>query len=145
MLIRKSATSNNIIGTVGNTPLVKYSRIFDPFVFEFYGKMESFNPGGSIKDRVAVRLIEDAIRDGKVGSHTTVVESTSGNMGIGLAQVCHYHKLKLLLVVDPHINQPAAKLLKAYGAKLITVNEQDGMGGYLKTRLERVQQLLRNI
>ena len=145
MLIKKSTLPTCIIRTVGNTPLVQFSRIFDPYTFDFYGKMESFNPGGSIKDRVGVRLIEEAIREGKVDQYTTVVESTSGNMGIGLAQVCHYYKVKLLLVVDPHINKPAAKLLETYGAKLITVKDQDGMGGYLKTRLRKVRQLLRDI
>ena len=143
--MKKSTFYPGIIRTVGNTPLVQFSRVFDPYPFDFYGKMESFNPGGSIKDRVAVRLIEDAIRSGKVGPHTTVVESTSGNMGIGLAQVCHYQGLKLILVVDPHINKAAVKLLEAYGAKLVTVQEEDGMGGYLQTRLRKVRQLLCDI
>lgn len=145
MVIKKKTLPTGIIQTVGNTPLVQFSRIFDPYPFDFYGKLESFNPGGSIKDRVAVHLIKDAFHKGKIGAHSTIVESTSGNMGIGLAQACHYHGLKLVLVIDPHINKPAAKLLETYGAKLITVQEQDGTGGYLKTRLRKVRQLLRDI
>lgn len=145
MLIEKKALPTGIIQTVGDTPLVQFSRVFDAYPFDFYGKLESFNPGGSIKDRVAVHLIKEAIHDGKIGPHTTIIESTSGNMGIGLAQACHYYGLKLMLVTDPHINKPAAKLLETYGAKLITVQEQDGTGGYLKTRLRKVRELIRDI
>lgn len=76
---------------------------------------------------------------------STVIESTSGNMGIGLARVCHYWGLRLILVTDPHINPLARKITEAFGAKIVKVDKHDGKGGYLNTRLAKVQELLQEI
>ncbi|WP_140938797.1 2,3-diaminopropionate biosynthesis protein SbnA [Sphingobacterium lumbrici] len=138
----KNQTKEGILSLIGNTPLVHLENIFAEYNFEFYGKMEMQNPGGSIKDRTSYRIITHAFQEGKIGSDTVIIESTSGNMGIGLAQICLFFGLKLILVVDPHINPQAARLLKTYGAEFVTVTEHDGKGGYLNTRLKKVQELL---
>lgn len=131
-----------ILDCIGNTPLVLLKRLFSDSSVELYGKMEMFNPGGSIKDRTAAKIITKAIESGEINSNTIIVESTSGNMGIGLASICHYYGLRLLLVTDPHINPLSEKILKAYQAEIIRVNLDDGMGGYLNSRLKKVEELL---
>ncbi|QNL51763.1 2,3-diaminopropionate biosynthesis protein SbnA [Olivibacter sp. SDN3] len=134
-----------ILSVIGNTPLVRFSRLFFPWTFPFYGKMEMFNPGGSIKDRTAENIIDDALKQGLINTGSTIIESTSGNMGVGLAQLCLYHGLKLILVVDPHTNATVVQLLNTYGAKLVFVETHDGEGGYLNTRLLKVRELLAEI
>jgi len=84
---------DDILLKIGKTPLVKLSRVFKEYDFDLYAKLEGFNPGGSIKDRAALSIIRNALKTGEVGPGTTVVESSSGNMGIGLAQVCSYYGL----------------------------------------------------
>ncbi|WP_417363401.1 2,3-diaminopropionate biosynthesis protein SbnA [Galbibacter sp.] len=134
-----------ILDCVGDTPLVRLSRIFPQDHIRLYAKLEMFNPGGSIKDRTADYIIRKAEDKGAIGKSTILIESTSGNMGIALARICHYMGLKLLLVTDPHINPLAEKIMKAYGAVIIPVDQGDGNGGYLNARLEKVQELLNEI
>lgn len=141
-----SITKNpGILGCIGGTPLVRLNRIFSGSNIHFYGKLEMFNPGGSIKDRTALNIIRHALVNGVINKDSTIIESTSGNMGIGLARICHFFGLRLILVTDPHINSLTVSILKAFNAKIITVNEHDGKGGYLNTRLSKVQQLLDEI
>src|SRR5690606_27239536 len=114
-----------ILSCIGNTPLVRLNRLFDKYALELYGKLEMFNPGGSIKDRTAYNILKNAMDKGLIHSATTIIESTSGNMGVGLARVCHFLGLKLILVTDPHINEITVSILKTFNAKVITVNQHD--------------------
>lgn len=136
---------SGIIDCVGNTPLVRLSRVFPGSKIQLYGKLEMFNPGGSIKDRTALNIISHAIDKKVVDSATTIIESTSGNMGIGLARTCHYLGIRLILVTDPHLNALTEKILKTFKAEIVTVDQHDGNGGYLNTRLARVKELLAEI
>ncbi|MFN3997354.1 2,3-diaminopropionate biosynthesis protein SbnA [Algoriphagus sp.] len=135
-------TPFGILDCIGNTPLVLLKRLFSSASIQLYGKMEMFNPGGSIKDRTAFNIITKAIESGEINGYTTIIESTSGNMGIGLARICHYYGLRLILVTDPHINPLTEKILKTFQAEIVKVHQNDGMGGYLKSRLEKVEELL---
>lgn len=140
-----SQQNMGILSCIGNTPLVRLARLFHHTPTAIYGKLEMFNPGGSIKDRTAYNILKNALDAGRIHPGTTVIESTSGNMGIGLARVCHFLGLKLILVTDPHINEMTVSILKTFNAEVVTVHEHDGKGGYLSTRLEKVQQLLTEI
>ncbi len=134
--------NSSILDTVGNTPLVGLNNIYPFLNLRIFGKLESFNPGGSIKDRTAYRLISQAIESGELKPGNTVIESSSGNMAVGLAQTCLYFGVRLIVVVDPLVNQHTVKILKAYGAKVDQVKEPSVDGGFLNARLERVQELL---
>src|SRR5690606_4739069 len=93
-------------------------------------------------DRTALRLILHAMENGKLKEGDTVVESSSGNMAIGLAQTCKYFGLKLEVVVDPMINSQNIKIIKAYGGKINFIDSPAKKGGYLQARLDRVQEIL---
>ncbi len=133
---------SRILDTVGHTPLIRLNRLFPEKKLRIVAKMESFNPGGSIKDRTALQLITDAIESGKLRKGDTVVESSSGNMAIGLAQTCKYFGLNLEVVVDPMVNKQNIKIIKAYGGKVNFVTTPAIEGGYLQARLDRVQDIL---
>ena len=131
-----------VLDAIGDTPLVELRRYLDdgPRV---WAKLEAGNPGASIKARPAARIIEDALRRGEVGAGTTVVESTSGNMGVGLAQACRYHGLKLICVVDSRTHETNVRTLRAMGADVRVVTEPDPLTGDLLTaRLALVQELV---
>ena len=133
----------SVLSAIGNTPLVRLNRFFRDAPFRLYAKLESLNPGGSTKDRPALSIIRQAMLSGKIGPDTVVVESSSGNMGIGLAQVCSYLGLRFICVVDPKATAQNVRLLKAYGAEIEVVSEPDPVTGeYLKARIDRVQMLL---
>tara|TARA_R110002020_G_scaffold91560_2_gene222395 strand:- start:155443 stop:156333 length:891 start_codon:yes stop_codon:yes gene_type:complete len=107
--------------------------------------MESFNPGGSMKDRSSLNIVQKALKKGLLRKGDTIVESSSGNMAIGLAQTCLHFGLKLMVVVDPKLNGHTAKILKAYGAKLEMVTDDNGEGGFLGARLRKVQELVQKV
>ena len=131
---------DGITSVIGDTPLVRLSRLFPDF--EVYGKMEMLNLTGSIKDRTSKFIIEESLKMGLIDKETAIVESTSGNMGIGLAEICMYHGLNLHLVVDPYINRQTHTMLKIFGAKVEVVTEADNSGSYLNRRIARVNELL---
>ncbi len=132
----------NILSTIGKTPLVKLSRLSKQWGFSVFGKMESFNPGGSIKDRTAINMLSQALESGQVIPGDTIIESSSGNMALGLAQACKFYHFKLIVVIDPKVNPHTEKLLQAYGAKLVKVSYPKRQGGYLESRIQKVQELL---
>jgi len=107
-----------------------------------YAKLESANPGGSMKDRSATLMVTELLRTGKIKPGGTIIESSSGNMAIGLAQACLFHGLKLIVVVDPKLNPHTKKLLLAYGARLEYVGIPFAEGGFLAARLHLVNELL---
>lgn len=135
----------SVLETIGNTPLVLLKHLSATTGVDVFGKLEMANPGGSIKDRTSLNIIEDGIKRGQITPNTTLIESSSGNMAIGLAQVCGYYNIPLIIVVDPKANKHTIKILKAYGAKVDQVTKPNEDGGYLGARLDRVQQLLSEI
>lgn len=139
-LVREDA---GVLSAVGNTPLIRLSRVFENARFKVYAKLESLNPGGSTKDRPALSIISRAIETGAVRAGDIVVESSSGNMGIGLAQACSYFGLRFICVVDPKTTRQNVQLLRAYGAEVDVVTEPDpSTGEYLQARIDRVKELL---
>jgi cysteine synthase A len=136
--------SENVLSVVGNTPLVRLKRMFADMPFQLYAKLESLNPGGSMKDRPALWIIRDGIERGLImPGRTVVVESSSGNMGIGLAQVCAYYGVRFICVIDPKTTEQNRRVLEIYGAEINQVAEPDPVSGeYLQARINRVNSLL---
>jgi 2,3-diaminopropionate biosynthesis protein SbnA len=133
-----------ILSAIGNTPLVRLERIFPHINFSLYAKLESLNPGGSMKDRPALSIINHALQTGDIHEGTVIVESSSGNMGIGLAQACSYHGLRFICVVDSKTTEQNIRLMEIYGAEIDLVTEPDPVSGeLLQSRLNRVQELLK--
>lgn len=132
-----------ILSAIGNTPLVRLQRVLGDVAFRLYAKLESSNPGGSTKDRPAYNILKHGLETGIIKPGTVVVESSSGNMGIGLAQACAYFKLRLICVVDPKTTTQNIHLLEAYGAEVDIVTEPDPeTGEFLQARINRVRHLL---
>lgn len=138
--------SEGILSTIGNTPLVRLKRVFNDIQFQLFAKLEGFNPGGSAKDRPALNILEEAMEAGAIGPGTVIVESSSGNLGIGLAQACRYFGLRFICVVDPKTTQQNIRILRAYGAEIDLVSEPDSdTGEFLQARVDRVRALLQTI
>jgi cystathionine beta-synthase len=110
---------DDILQTIGKTPLVYLQRISRDLPVPLYAKVETFNPGGSIKDRIAVNIIEEAERNGQLKPGGVVVESTSGNTGLGLAMVCATRGYQAVLVLPDKMSQEKIRLLRAYGARVV--------------------------
>src|SRR6266511_3357035 len=135
-----------ILSTIGNTPLIGLNRVFRESRFRLFAKLEGFNPGGSAKDRPALNILEEAIEAGVIRPETVVIESSSGNLGIGLAQACRYLGLRFICVVDPKTATQNIRILRAYGAEIDLVAKPHPVTGeFLQARLDRVQTLLQTI
>ena len=120
--------AQSILATIGNTPHVRVNRLFDPRV-EVWFKMERANPGGSIKDRIALAMVEDAEERGILGPGSVVIEPTSGNTGIGLALVCAVKGYRLILTMPESMSIERRKLMTGYGAELELTPRELGMKG----------------
>lgn len=120
---------NNLIELVGNTPLIKINYMADVCKGNVIGKLESFNPAGSVKDRIAMSMIETAEKEGKINKDTVIVEPTSGNTGIGLAWVTAIKGYKLILTMPESMSLERRALLKALGAELVLTEAKLGMKG----------------
>lgn len=137
---------DGILSVIGNTPLIKLSKVFSDVDFNVYAKLEGLNPGGSTKDRPAFNIIKEGVESGVIQPGAVVIESTSGNMGIGLAQACSYFGLRLICVVDPKTTIQNIRLIRAFGAEVDLVMEPDpNTGEYLQARLNRVHELLATV
>jgi N-(2-amino-2-carboxyethyl)-L-glutamate synthase len=134
------------LSTIGHTPLVRLTRVLPECPFRLFAKLEGFNPGGSAKDRAALHILQEAMRTGAVKPWTVVIESSSGNLGIGLAQACRYLGLRFICVVDPKATEQNIRILRAYGAEIDQVSKPHPMTGeFLHARIDRVQTLLETI
>ncbi len=122
----------DITELIGRTPLVRLNRLSRAGSATIYGKVESFNPGGSIKDRICLNMINEAERQGKLKPGGTIVEPTSGNTGIGLALVAAVRGYKLILVMPESMSMERASLLSSYGAQLVLTAAWEGMKGSIK-------------
>lgn len=120
----------NIYDTIGNTPIIKIEN--DDNFAEIFVKLEYFNAGGSIKDRVAHQMIFDLLENGKINKNTTLVEPTSGNTGIGLAMICASLSIKFIAVMPETMSIERQKLLLAYGAEIVLTKGDLGMNGAIK-------------
>ncbi len=132
---------DNIIDTVGNTPLVRLDRIFGKNYCNVVAKLESFNPCGSVKDRIGKNMIEDAEKKGKLKPGGVVVEATSGNTGIGLAFVCAVKGYKLILTMPDTMSSERRGLLAAFGAEIELTPGVSGMKG----AVERAKKICKSI
>ncbi|HEX7317775.1 MAG TPA: 2,3-diaminopropionate biosynthesis protein SbnA [Pyrinomonadaceae bacterium] len=138
--------SQGILATIGHTPLVRLNKIFPANPFRLFAKLEGFNPGGSIKDRPAISIIERGMLVGEINSGTTIIESSSGNMGIGLAQICAYYGLRFICVADAKTTKQNMRLLKTYKAEVEVIEKPDAeTGEYLPARIKRVRELCKLI
>jgi len=120
--------ANSISELVGNTPLVKLNRLSEESGATILGKCEFMNPTSSVKDRIALNMVEGAIADGIITDDTTIIEPTSGNTGVGLAAICASKGLKLILTMPESMSVERRKLLKYLGAELVLTPASGGMG-----------------
>lgn len=127
--------SENLLDLIGNTPLVKINKMNNTNA-TILAKVESFNPGGSIKDRPALSMIEQAEKDGIIHKGATIIEPTSGNTGIGLAMVCAIKGYKAIFTMPETMSLERRMLLKAYGAELVLTEASKGMQGAVDKAME---------
>ena len=124
--------ANNVAELIGNTPLVRLNCVADGIDGTVAAKLEFFNPAHSVKDRIAVAMLDAAERAGRIGPDTVVLEPTSGNTGIGLAMVCAARGIKCAFVMPETMSRERRLILKAYGAELILTPGPEGMPGAVK-------------
>jgi len=122
----------SVLDLVGNTPLIRLNRVAGTDAATVYGKLESMNPAGSVKDRIALSMVEEAERCGRLRPGATIVESTSGNTGIGLAMIAAAKGYHLILTMPDDMSLERRKLLTRYGAELILTPRADGMTGAVR-------------
>lgn len=131
---------DSILDVIGNTPLVRLNNISSEIKCEILAKLEAFNPGGSVKDRISLGMILEAEKKGLITKNTVIIEPTSGNTGIGLALVSSVKEYELKLVMPDSMSLERRKLLKAYGAEIILTPGAQGMKGAVKKAEELAAQ-----
>jgi cysteine synthase A len=131
---------NNILETIGNTPVVRINNLFDKD-YNVWLKLERTNPGGSIKDRIALAMIEDAEKAGLLKKGSMIIEPTSGNTGIGLALAASIKGYKITLVMPESMSIERRKIMKAYGAEFVLTPREKGMKGAIEKAKELVNEI----
>ncbi|WP_091483581.1 cysteine synthase A [Gracilibacillus orientalis] len=131
----------NMTELIGNTPLVKLNRIVPEGAADIYVKLEMFNPSKSVKDRAAFNMIVEAEKAGLLKEDSTIIEPTSGNTGIGLAQICAAKGYQAILVMPDNMTQERINILKAYGAKVVLTPSAEKMPGAIRKAEELVKEL----
>ncbi|WP_127587641.1 2,3-diaminopropionate biosynthesis protein SbnA [Paenibacillus koleovorans] len=135
-----------IARAIGGTPLIRLEQLFREEPFQVYGKLEWMNPGGSSKDRPALVMLREAIRRGDLTSESVVIESSSGNLAISLAQLCRYLGLRFICVVDPRTTEQHIRIIRSFHGEVDLVEVPDAeTGEYLPARIRRVQELVASI
>ena len=124
---------------IGSTPVLQLGRLPQKQDATIWAKLECFNPGGSVKDRICLGMIEAAEKEGKIRQGATLVEPTSGNTGIGLAMICAIKRYSLILTMPETMSIERRSLLKAYGAQLELTPGNEGMRGAIRRAEEIVQ------
>ncbi len=137
----KNILYNSILDLVGNTPIVRLNQLVDETCAEVLVKLEYFNPSGSVKDRAAYSLIQEAERQGLIGKGATIIEPTSGNTGIGLAMNAAAKGYKAIFVMPDNMTRERISILKAYGAQVILTPAVEKMPGAVKKALELHSQI----
>jgi cysteine synthase A len=140
-LSRSEDIAGNVLELIGHTPMIKLKKILEPDMSEILAKLESFNPGGSVKDRICLSMIEAAERKGLIHPGSIIIEPTSGNTGIGLAMVSAVKGYKCILVMPETMSQERIYILRSYGAEIILTSGIEGMEGSIK----KAEELLKEI
>ena len=130
---------NSIIDTIGNTPLVRINHLNPNPAVELYAKIEGFNPTGSIKDRIALKMIEQAEAEGVLTKDKTIVEATSGNTGIGLAMIGAVKGYRVLIVMSSAVSVERQKMIKAFGGDILLTDPELGTDGAIIRTAELLQ------
>ncbi|MFW2135822.1 cysteine synthase A [Chryseobacterium sp. TY4] len=130
----------NVLETIGNTPVVRINKLFNSD-HEIWIKLEKSNPGGSIKDRIALAMVEDAETTGLLNKDSTIIEPTSGNTGIGLALVAAVKGYKLILVMPESMSIERRKIMEAYGAEFVLTPREKGMKGAIEKASELAEEI----
>lgn len=130
---------SNILELVGYTPMVRFNKVVENGMADVYGKLEYFNPTGSVKDRICVSMVEDAEGKGLLKNGTAVIEPTSGNTGIGLAMVCAVKGYRLILTMPETMSLERRRILTAFGAEIVLTPGAEGMSGAVKKAKELVK------
>ena len=144
----RTDVKNGLLEVIGHTPLVRLSDLFkdNKKKIDLYAKLEYLNPGGSAKDRSGYNMMLNALKSGEINQDSVIIESSSGNLGVALAQVCLLMHLRFICIVDVKTTEANKNLLKAYGAEIDCVTEPDPeTGEFLLARIKRVNQLLKAI
>ena len=138
-----SKVKNSFLDLVGNTPLVRVNNLIkkDELKADVLAKLEYFNPAGSVKDRIAKEMILDALEKGLINENTTLIESTSGNTGIGLSAVATALNLKIIITMPETMSVERRNLMKAYGAELVLTPGSEGMKGAIAKAKELASQI----
>ena len=131
---------DNILETIGNTPLVRINHLNPNPKVQMYAKLEGFNPTGSVKDRIALKMIEQAKAEGKLQPGSTIIEATSGNTGIGLAMIGRVKGYNVIIVMSEGVSIERRKMIKAFGADIILTDKKLGTDGAIRKVAELVKE-----
>lgn len=139
--IKDQRCVENVLELIGHTPMVTLNKVVEPDMAEILAKLESFNPGGSLKDRICISMIEDAEQKGLLKEGFTIIEPTSGNTGIGLAMISAVKGYRCILTMPETMSLERIFILKAYGAEVVLTPGMDGMSGSIKKAEELVKKI----
>lgn len=134
---------NNILETIGNTKLLKLTKLSEKYNNNIYAKLESGNPFGSVKDRIALNMINNALKSNLINKETTIIEPTSGNTGIALAAICLYYKIKCIIIMPENMTKERISMIKAYKAEVILTDKSLGMSGSI-AKAEEISKTIQN-